>query len=145
MRKNSKIPTSKSKPCTDHGNQLKHPPKTEKHGTRKTQTQPQQHQVRSALSADVNLHSVHLNDSVQSSNKNDVFKGVNYKRNARYFLSVINSESTKDGIFNYIESKCVKVTHMILFKPRSTRSQLTAKINVLLGQADRIETFGLRG
>lgn len=51
-------------------------------------------------------------------------------------FSPVDRVSPKDGVFNYIETNGVKVTHMILFKPRSTRSQLTAIINVPIDQAD---------
>ena len=73
------------------------------------------------------MYSVKLNDNcddTQSNHSEDVFRGVRYKRNARYYVSGIDRESNKHGILRYIENKGVKVTHMVMFKPRTPRSQL---------------------
>ena len=40
------------------------------------------------------------------------------------------TQSTKEGIQQYIEIKGAKVSHLILFKPKTLRSLLTAKYNV---------------
>jgi hypothetical protein len=61
----------------------------------------------------------------------NVFRGVRYKKAARYFLSGINKESTYEGIANFVENKGVQITHLALFKPRGRYSFRTAKINVL--------------
>ncbi|XP_061195304.1 neurogenic locus protein delta-like [Saccostrea echinata] len=94
---------------------------------------------------DVSMHSVSLNDSIDlpkqsaTTPPHDVFRGVKYKRKARFYISGIDRESTQQGILNYTENKGVKITHMVLFKPRTTRSQLTAKINIPYEQACVVE------
>lgn len=49
---------------------------------------------------------------------------------SRYYLSGISKESTRYGIENYIERKGVKVSHLILFKPKYGGPFLSAKVNV---------------
>ena len=75
-----------------------------------------------------------------SSDSSDIFVGVTYKRNARYFLTGIGRKSTKEGIQQYIESKGAKVSHLILFKPKTPRSLLTAKVNVSPFNAELLES-----
>ena len=97
-------------------------------------------------SADQNdsLYSVKLNencDDTQSNHSEDVFRGVRYKRNARYYVSGIDRDSNKHGILRYVENKGVKVTHMVMFKPRTPRSQHRMKINVPLAHASIVERY----
>lgn len=76
-----------------------------------------------------------LNDKQNSkttTRKEDVFVGVTYRKTARYYLSGIGRESSRSGIANYIESKGVKITHLMLFQPKYNQSRLSAKINVPL-------------
>ena len=80
------------------------------------------------------------NSEHTNSENSDVFVGVTYKRNARYYLSGIGRRSSKEGILNYIEQKGATVSHFILFKPKSPRARLTAKVNVALRDADLIES-----
>ena len=40
-----------------------------------------------------------------TSENSDVFVGVTFKHNARYYISGIGSKSTKEGIVRYIESR----------------------------------------
>jgi hypothetical protein len=93
MRNNSTISKlSDTKICISDKNQSHQPSQTDQ---RTPETHPQQkHQV--LRTADIILYSVHLNDSVQFNHKSDVFRGVNRKRNARYFLSAIDRESSRN-------------------------------------------------
>ena len=75
-----------------------------------------------------------------SSDSSDIFVGVTYKRNARYFLTGIGRKSTKEGIQQYVERKGAKVSHLILFKPKTPRSLLTAKVNVSPFDAELLES-----
>lgn len=78
---------------------------------------------------------VTLNDKQNSktnTKQEDVFVGVTYRKTARYYLSGIGKESSRSGIANYIESKGVKITHLMLFKPKYYQSRLSAKINIPL-------------
>ncbi|KAK3083869.1 hypothetical protein FSP39_004367 [Pinctada imbricata] len=70
----------------------------------------------------------------------DFFRGVHTYRKVRFHLSKIDRRSSKDAILNYVERKGVKVTHIRMFTPRSERSQLTAKINVLIEHAQIVES-----
>ncbi|KAK3104967.1 hypothetical protein FSP39_014230 [Pinctada imbricata] len=99
---------------------------------------------------EVSFHSVQFDDTPPAHRKGPIanrwindpenmFAGVQRKRSARFFLSGIDNRSTKSGILSYIESKGVRVTHMILFNARTERSPLTAKINVPLQHASLIE------
>ena len=75
-----------------------------------------------------------------TSENSDVFVGVTYKRNARYYLSGIGPKSTKEGIVRYIESRGATVSHFVLFKPKFSGRRLTAKVNVAPRDADLIES-----
>lgn len=70
----------------------------------------------------------------------DVFVGVTYRKTARYYLSGILKESSRSGIANYIESKGVKITHLMLFKPKYSKSRLSAKINIPLEFGQIVES-----
>ncbi|KAK3087070.1 hypothetical protein FSP39_001227 [Pinctada imbricata] len=72
-------------------------------------------------------------------NPENIFIGVRRFRNARYYLSGIDPKSTKQGIHNYIESKGAKISHLILFKPRSSFARMTAKVNVRPEDADLLD------
>lgn len=71
--------------------------------------------------------------------EDDVFIGVTYKKSSRCYLSGISNESTRYGIENYIERKGVKVSHLILFKPKYGGPFLSAKVNVSPQFANTIE------
>jgi hypothetical protein len=75
-----------------------------------------------------------------SKRQEDVFVGVTYRKSARYYLSGIGNESTRAGILNFIEHKGVKVTHLMLFKPKFHRSLMTAKVNVSPEFAKTVES-----
>jgi hypothetical protein len=65
-----------------------------------------------------------------SKRQEDVFIGVTYRKSARYYLSGIGNESTRAGVLSFIEHRHVKVTHLMLFKPKFHRSLMTVKVNV---------------
>lgn len=69
----------------------------------------------------------------------DIFLGVSYRKTARYYLSGIDKLSTSLGIQNYIQSKGIKITHFVLFKPKPRSRLLSAKLNVPLQHAESIE------
>uniref|UniRef100_A0A8W8LUB3 WSC domain-containing protein n=1 Tax=Magallana gigas TaxID=29159 RepID=A0A8W8LUB3_MAGGI len=69
----------------------------------------------------------------------DIFLGVSYRKTARYYLSGIDKLSTSLGIQNYIQSKGMKITHFVLFKPKHRSRLLSAKLNVPLRHAESIE------
>ena len=69
----------------------------------------------------------------------DIFLGVTYRKTARFYLSGIDKESTSLGIQNYIQNKGIKITHFILFKPKTRSRFLSAKLNVPAHHADLIE------
>ena len=75
-----------------------------------------------------------------SKRQEEVFVGVTYRKSARYYLSGIGNESTRAGILNFIEQKGVKVTHLMLFKPKFHRSLMTAKVNVSPEFAKTVES-----
>ena len=75
----------------------------------------------------------------QSSDESDIFIGVTYKRNARYYLWGINRRSTESGIKRYVENKGVHVSHLTLFKPRNSKSLLSAKVNISPEDAHIVE------
>ena len=68
------------------------------------------------------------------------FVGVTYKRRARFYLWGIGSESDREGILDYMEEQGIKVTHLVVFKPKSPRARLSAKINVDYSQAHLLES-----
>lgn len=70
----------------------------------------------------------------------DIFIGVTYRKTARYYLSGIDKTSSRSGIANYIERKGVKITHLMLFKPKFGRSRVSAKVNVPLEFATTVES-----
>lgn len=72
--------------------------------------------------------------------EDDVFTGVTYKKSSRYYISGISKESTRYGIENYIERKGVKVSHLVLFKPKYGGPFLSAKVNVSPQFADTVES-----
>lgn len=72
--------------------------------------------------------------------EDDVFIGMTYKKSSRYYLSGIYKESTRYGIENYIERKGVKVSHLILFKPKYGGPFLSAKVNVSPQFANTVES-----
>ena len=74
--------------------------------------------------------------------KKHKFVGVTYKRRARFYLWGIGSESDREGILDYMDEQGIKVTHLVMFKPKSPRARLSAKMNVDYSQAHLLETEG---
>ncbi|VDH93289.1 Hypothetical predicted protein [Mytilus galloprovincialis] len=76
--------------------------------------------------------------AVQSTDDN-FFTGVSRKRSARYYLSGIDSKSTRSGIMTYLESRNVQVTYLRLFQSRNSLRYVSAKLNVSEQCANIIE------
>ncbi|CAG2220218.1 unnamed protein product [Mytilus edulis] len=76
--------------------------------------------------------------AVQSTDDN-FFTGVSRKRSARYYLSGIDSKSTRSGIMTYLESRDVQVTYLRLFQSRNSLRYVSAKLNVSENCANIIE------
>ena len=72
----------------------------------------------------------------------DIFEGVTYKRNARYYISGISNRSTQPGMLNFLKNKGISVSHCVLFKPKHPGSRRNAKINIALSDATAVETPG---
>ena len=60
----------------------------------------------------------------------DLFTGVTRKRTARYYLSGINSKSTRTGIVKYLEQRGVHVTYLRLFNSSNYSRFISAKLNI---------------
>jgi hypothetical protein len=70
----------------------------------------------------------------------DIFEGVSYQRNARYYIAGIGPRSTRTGLLNFLKDKGVSVTHCVFFKQKHPGSRRNAKINVSLRDAKIIES-----
>lgn len=71
---------------------------------------------------------------------NNFFSGVKKRKSARFYLSGIESRSTRQGIIEYCEKNKVKVTYCRIFSPRNRQRFLTAKINVTEECAYKLES-----
>ena len=80
--------------------------------------------------------------SPSNSPKKHKFVGVSYKRRARFYLWGIGNESTREGILEFMDEQGIKVTHLVVFKPKSPRARLSAKINVDYSHAHLLESEG---
>ena len=87
-------------------------------------------------------HTERLKHSPSKSPQKHKFVGVTYKRRARFYLWGIGNESDREGILDYMDEQGVKVTHLVVFKPKSPRARLSAKINVDYSQAHLLESEG---
>ena len=67
------------------------------------------------------------------------FKGVKRRRTARYYLSGIDSKSTRAAMVSYLESQSVRVTYLRLFKSKHNSRIVSAKLNVDENSADVVE------
>jgi chromosome segregation ATPase len=72
----------------------------------------------------------------------DIFEGVSYKRNARYYIAGIGPRSTQNGLVNFLKDREISVTHCVFFKQKHPGSRRNAKINVSLRDAQTIESPG---
>ncbi|CAC5396962.1 unnamed protein product [Mytilus coruscus] len=77
--------------------------------------------------------------AVQSTDDN-FFTGVTRKRSTRYYLSGIDSKSTRSGIMSYLESRNVQVTYLRLFQSRNSSRYMSAKLNVAENCANIVES-----
>jgi hypothetical protein len=82
------------------------------------------------------------NQSKHSFDDDDIFEGVTYKRNARYYISGIAHRSTQLGMVNFLKRKGVTVSHFVFFKPKYPGSRRNAKINVAPSDAQIVEAPG---
>jgi hypothetical protein len=64
--------------------------------------------------------------------KRDVFLGITHRkrRNARFYLTGIDLETTRDGIINYVQDNNIRVTYLALFQSKYHKDFLSAKIHV---------------
>ncbi|CAG2223403.1 unnamed protein product [Mytilus edulis] len=76
---------------------------------------------------------------VETTNEN-FFTGVTKNRTARYYLSGIDSKSTRAGILSYLETKNVHVTYLRLFSTRNNDRRISAKLNIAENCAEIVET-----
>lgn len=83
-----------------------------------------------------------LTDKLTNSTEDDIFEGVTYKRNARYYLSGIGPRSTQSGMLNFLRKNGIHVSHCVFFKPKREGARRNAKINVALCNAQTIESSG---
>lgn len=65
-----------------------------------------------------------------SVNEEECFSGVKRRQTVRYYLSGINSNSTRQGIVTYLENRNVHVTYLKIFSKRDRQRFLTAKLNI---------------
>lgn len=70
----------------------------------------------------------------------DIFEGVSYKRNARYYIAGIGPRSSQNGLMNFLRNRGVTVSHCVFFKQKRPGSRRNAKINVALRDAQTIES-----
>lgn len=66
------------------------------------------------------------------------FTGVSKRKTARYYLSNINSKSTRQGILHHLEKNNVQVTYLRIFKQRDHRF-VSAKLNVVDDDSNVVE------
>jgi hypothetical protein len=73
-----------------------------------------------------------LNKANDSNQKRDVFLGVTHRkrRTAKFYLTGIDCETSRDGIFNYVQESNIRVTYLSLFQSKYNKDCLSAKIHV---------------
>lgn len=73
-----------------------------------------------------------LNQAHDPNQKRDVFLGITHhrRRNAQFYLTGIDCDTTRDGIINYVRDSNIRVTYLSLFQSKYNQDCLSAKIHV---------------
>lgn len=126
---------------------LEQPPPNTEHNEQTSQTvksTPEQHMNENKLPIPVHI-SREKNVSAKTESKNfnkpstekgndkrDVFLGITHRRrkNAQFYLTGIDRETTRDGIINYVRDRNIRVTYLSLFQPKYNPDCLSAKIHI---------------
>lgn len=79
----------------------------------------------------------------KANDKRDVFLGITHRRrkNAQFYLTGIDRETTRDGIINYVRDRDIRVTYLSLFQPKYNPDCLSAKIHI---PEENRETINMR-
>ena len=112
------------------------------HITNTVESQPSEFETSSTNNKDIHSTKIQYNQSKHSSDDEDIFEGVSYKRNARYYLSGMGHRSTQLGMVNFLNRKGITVSHFVFFKPKYPGSRRNAKINVAPSDAQIVEAPG---